>query len=471
MNNVNKKEKNRSFDVTRFAQIKHNELRDLLKNSLRNKEISSSELSSVIKNFSSQYILEKDVNQSERLLDDLVEVSPFLLSFFEVSTIKLDFYENLGDLENLKKTIIEFLDYAWNRKIPFLERKVLDQTIKYFENDIDLKVKIFKLKSLYEDENVLESNLVDILKIVLKLKQKKIKQKFYNELVLCLEDVKQQFKIFEIYQGFCEVLLNFDQKIISKKLFKKLIESLIYMKDVEIKLALFHIVHKSKNYPHLYKIIEKELHSKNLGPGFIKLYDKNLYSDYIKKMTVALTTSSQDTLDEKEITGDIISCELKERASEIQTSSSENRSHLKIVTKKDNPDVSISDFLLSEYSIEDLKNLAVAFIQMSDLKMAIHIFDHVKGRTLTEEDYLKFTYMEGLVYLEQENYWGVIDLCLNTIKNLKEKKDYLAFLYLKAEAFDKLYMTTLAMKTYRKIHDIEPGYRMTEERMRQLGEL
>jgi tetratricopeptide (TPR) repeat protein len=93
----------------------------------------------------------------------------------------------------------------------------------------------------------------------------------------------------------------------------------------------------------------------------------------------------------------------------------------------------------------------------------------VHDRVGDERMKLKAAYLALTALLQSGDYRKALDLALESMKLVSTTDDLLSFLYCEAEAWLRLNKKNEARQVLNKILSIDSDYRMTRERLEQLG--
>jgi hypothetical protein len=194
--------------------------------------------------------------------------------------IEIEAYEKLGQLHELYKKISEFLILQFEKKVPFIDEKILNYQKKYFGNDFGLKLTELSLSILKDDDESSEGLTKELILLTIEVPNPRNVQQKMDSIIEILKTGKKK-NFLEIYQALCQMIIK---NKIDRSDLKKLIEFIIYFEDFKFQvitlslLEKFNLTNETQSYS---KVIKR-------NPGYNFLYLDKYYCHlkkyfYIKK--------------------------------------------------------------------------------------------------------------------------------------------------------------------------------------------
>jgi tetratricopeptide (TPR) repeat protein len=133
--------------------------------------------------------------------------------------------------------------------------------------------------------------------------------------------------------------------------------------------------------------------------------------------------------------------------------------------------VLVSSLKFQDYTSAQLIELAVGFIQSSYVRAAAEASQLSIKAAGTNAEFLKAAYLRATCLHQLGDYRAVVDLAFEALTKAEVQDDILSFLYLQAEAWDRLGKKSEARRALKKILAIDAKYRLTRERLERLNEI
>jgi hypothetical protein len=122
------------------------------------------------------------------------------------------------------------------------------------------------------------------------------------------------------------------------------------------------------------------------------------------------------------------------------------------------------------FSIDQLYDLAISFIQFEMPVIALIVVDDVLIKVHDDDLKLKYLYLKTFCLLQLMDFRKVVDTCYEAISLSRTEKDVLSFLYSQAEAFVQLGEFENAKNDLMKIVSIDENFRLAKERLKIINE-
>jgi hypothetical protein len=371
----------------------------------------------------------------------------------QVSKLKIEIeaYESLGHFHELYRKIYEFLILQFEKKLPLIDEKILKIQKKYFQNDFGLKLTILSLSILKEDQ---ENSELIIKELILSIFEAKNSKNVEGKLDSIIEIIQTRRKksILDIYQVLCQFIMK--NKIERNEL-KKIIEFIIYFEDFQFQVIILSLLDK--------------FDLKSEAQSFSKVVKKNSAFNfvYFDKFFPHLKNFFLITKNEINKSGTLNEAiDLNLQISEKQEWILEN------IDFRDESYVNEMQQILkfSNFSHQQLYDLAISFIQSGMPLVALVIMEKVLEENLEQDFKLKILYLKANCLFEVKDFRRVVDVCHDAIRLFQDEKQAVSFLYNQAEAFVHLREFKEAKKNFLKVVSIDETYRMTKDRLRTLDE-
>ena len=370
---------------------------------------------------------------------------------FEISLLKITYFEERGRLAELYNSIKDFHNYLYTYRIPSIPQNIQNIIQKYFSTDFHLKVQSLAFDLLRMDLGSAEEKTKEIiLSGVINQSARDTKIKL-NLLITVLSSLPVIHQL-DMYRNLSILLVNGIQ---DKKDFKKIIECIIYIDDFKLQLIILKLLQKLELNSVIESFIPVIKKNSKYNFVFIDKYFPETKNFFIqaKKNTEDQTSAIQVdiTLDQEFIP--LI-------GNEVEVVNAELSDHEVLLAKL---------LKVQEFSAETLLDLAVNFIQSDFLNTAMVAVRIVLEKTNDRDIKLKAYYLLVTTLLKTGDYRAALDSSLIAMDMAETQNDLLSFLYGQAEAYIKLKDKNKAAKTLEKIISIDKNYRLAKEKLEMLN--
>lgn len=124
-----------------------------------------------------------------------------------------------------------------------------------------------------------------------------------------------------------------------------------------------------------------------------------------------------------------------------------------------------------EYDLTGWLNLAVGFLQSDFPKSALYCAQSVRDLSLTDEEFLKGSYLATHALTKSGDYRLALDYCYEAIERSTIETDILAFSYLEAELLIQLGEKQAAKIVISEIQKIDTDFRLSSKMQKRLDEI
>jgi tetratricopeptide (TPR) repeat protein len=395
-------------------------------------------------------------------LSDLWEKNPnTAINFFEAASdalknsvdsrvlfFRMKLAEKRGRIQELHDLISSYHVRLFERSVPSVSPVVEEFVQKYFRADFQLQLQSLALTLLRKD---LGHGERQIQKLILEAHEKSSPKILKEKLTALYNILHSQTEKghLEIYESFVSLLAHGFRE---KKDYKRLAEVVIYFEDFRFGAMIMNLLLQNAQAD-LATEYSREL-AQHEQYDFV--YLAKHFPD-LKKYFVNMTKSVSRT--EEWETPDL---SLTEKPAKSLTAA---------VPTAPNGDDELLIHLVRGQNFSDatLLDLAVGFLQSDLPRVALSVAMTVHDRVGDERMKLKAAYLALTALLQSGDYRKALDLALESMKLVSTTDDLLSFLYCEAEAWLRLNKKNEARQVLNKILSIDSDYRMTRERLEQLG--
>lgn len=123
----------------------------------------------------------------------------------------------------------------------------------------------------------------------------------------------------------------------------------------------------------------------------------------------------------------------------------------------------------SSYILNNYEDIVISFNFLKLPEVSLHILKKLDWTSLSEHEYINAKFLNVETLLKTENYFGARDLAEDVLAEVPLiKNEKVTFLYLRAESNFGLGYFRQALRGYLDVKKLSPGYRLTNERIRQI---
>jgi hypothetical protein len=382
-----------------------------------------------------------------RLLKGLDEEGYYLTKI----KLEIQTYEMMGQFHNMYKKISDYLIQQFEKKRPQVDDFILKSIDKYFKNDFGLKLILLSLNISKDDVENSEKITKELIISIFECHHSRSIREKLDSVQEILKTGTRKTRL-EIYESICLIL---PKKNLERNEYKKIIEMIIYFDDFEFKVLVLYVLDRCK----LSSLAEaySKLISKNSKYNFVYL-DK--FFPHLKKYFFQENLNLLKNRTEEEKVDLVIEEQIKPSwiLEKVDFSDKDHEHEIRQILK------------LSSFSMDQLYDLAISFIQIEMPLIALIVVDEVLIKIPKSEIKLRYLYLKTFCLLQLKDFRNVVDTCFEAIEISSNEKDILSFLYSQAEAFAQLGESHHAKKNLGKIITIDENYRLAKERLKILNE-
>ncbi len=373
---------------------------------------------------------------------------PKLQSRPDFLLIKIKFYEQKGNLEGLRKCLSDYQIISLEMKRPHVVPELLDLIHRYFRHDFGLKLQVLAHYLALEDHaSALKLSRELLLSTFEKTTIKSKKEKHLS--LWSLLRLSSEGNLV-IMRNLCSLYVNGIQE---KKDYKTLAELVIHYDDFDSQVLVLNLLHELKlsEIESDYAAYMKQ--DSSYDYLYLAKYFPELKSHFVKAKAPLKKdekwVSPDFTLDQHQVTND-----------EDQ------------LVLADEEDFSLMSRLkYVDYSVAELCELAVSFLQSEMPKVALVAANRAMDQARNDQEYLKGAYLKITCLMQMQDYRGAVDLAFQALKRSSTQADILSFTYAQAESYIKLHQYSEARAALKQILKMDSGYRRTRERLEKLDEV
>ena len=390
-------------------------------------------------------LVDEDVDRAFQEISRLPHDQRF---FKRTEFIKAKIYSKLGFILELKKTLIGYYLFLIENRIPSRSSFIDSLADKYFKNDFQINLQLLTLSLMTHDlersEKIIHGLMFNSLE---RVSQKGIKEKM-GALEIILSPYAESGPL-SLYRN---LIVLMGQGIRAKSDYKRLVESIIYFSSFKVQTLILGFLDREnlKDAAQEYAQVIKG-HPDYDFVYFDKFFPQLKSYFFVKKKIV----------------------EVPEPKIEIDLKLFEPKFNSSIESDFEDQEDHDLDYALKfqDYSIDQLLDLTVSFIQCDLLSTALKAVNLVFKKELSSEDFLKACYLKLTCLLRLKDYRGALDVSLIALDKASRQNDLLSFLYTQAEALIHLEKKKDAVRVLKKILTLDPHYRLTQERLARLDEI
>lgn len=371
----------------------------------------------------------------------------------EVKLLEMNLYARLGALDELYKSISNFYLYLYERKIPRIFVEVQNLRRKFFTKDFKLELQEIAVEADRGWTNDLENRINHVIQEC--FQSYNVKNRL--EKIQQIHQVVEAFPFTNSSRIIAALLKLYLEGVKGPKDYKKLIELVLYFEEISMKAIVLNLLDKlelqsaAASYADSFKL--------NADYNFV-LFEK--YYPHLKKYFVtAKKESVQDFLQTTEIDLTL--------SKDIEDNDEEDVIHDMDETNSD------SDILENlkhlEYDLTGWLNLSVGFLQSDFPKSAHFCAQRVRQMAMTDEDFLKGSYLATHALMKSQDYRLALDYCYEAIERSTLETDMLSFSYLEAELLIQLGEKKAAKIVISEIQKIDADFRLSSKMQKRLDEI
>lgn len=402
----------------------------------------------------SEIVFHSDLNKAESLLKEIQGV--FLVkNFSRIQELKIHIAEKKGHIEDLYKLISDYQIFLYESQIPSSPTTIQTFVEKYFKDDYGLKLQKLSLEMLRNDFSESEKSIQELVfSCVEKASPKGNKEKI-RSLYEVLKVQKERGHL-EVYLNFCFLFL---EGISDKKDYKKLLELVVYFDDAKFQAQILMLFHKLG----LGEITQDYAEVVKSHQDYSYVYFDKFFPDLKKYLFVAkkLNNSSEKVGKvEIDLTLEPYKEEIIKNPHSIVDISPESETRFINIIKHE------------DYSVEDLTEIAVSFLESEFPRAAIHASEQAISKCQNgSSTFLKASYLKLSALIMIRDYRAALDTTLKALEYATNKGDILSFLYSQAEIYLQLGQKNQARTIYKKILTVDGQYRLAKEKLEKLNEV
>jgi hypothetical protein len=363
--------------------------------------------------------------------------------------LKMRWFEERGNLEELRRLISFFHVTNLENKRPVIENKVHETIAKYFRHDFGLKLQELATLLAIRDVRSAQAMVRELLQMTFERTTLKAKREKLEALTTILRTSFDGEIV--LYRNMCSLYVHGIQ---DKKDYKALAELVIFFEDFSTQLLVLNLLveldleEQATEYAVMVKS-NPEYDFLHITKFFPQL--KSFFAPIRKKKETAF--ESWETPD--------LSLEGQAPDAEVEEMSVDESNHPELE--------GVVKFL--DYSHNELCEIAVSMIQSELPKIALVAASRALAASSTDSLYLKAAYLKITCLMLLHDYRAAIDLAFEGMQKAKTQDDILSLMYAQAEAFMKLGESKSAKRVLQQILRIDSSYRLTRERLDQLNEV
>ena len=371
--------------------------------------------------------------------------------FIRVQKLKIETAEQKGLMNDLYLYVAQFLLHQFQFQNPVVPSWLESIVQKYFKHDFSLKLHILGLTLLTHDlKSALTLTKELIFSCVEKSSPKGIKDKL-SSIGEVLRSTSNKGEL-DIYQNFIDVSVS---GISKKSDYKKIVEMVIAFDDFKMQTLLLNFLHDlnmktfANDYAHVvrenpeYDFVYFDKYFSHLKPYFFKKQETPVRIEKFQAPNLDL---------EDDYSSDMFSSSIEF----VENDEEQKFFHL---------------IKHQSFSVDQLCDLAVSFLQSEMPKVALRASDKAMKEATSDKDFLKASYLKLTSLLQLKDYRAALDVCLVALTKAESKDDILSFMYGEAELYIRLEETKQAKIILSKIIAIDSQYRLAKERLEKLNEI
>ena len=373
-------------------------------------------------------------------------------SYIKVQTLKISIAQEKGRMEDLYTYVSDFLLRQFENQNPHLPEIIKSLIENFFKQDFHLQLKYLALTLLLNDISKAE----DLTKkLIISCYEKNSPKGTASKLQSIGEILKsgQQKAQLEIYENFCFIAAHGLQE---KNDYKRLVEMVIYFEEFRFMVVLLNLMTSLDllDIAKDYAVSVRE--STDYQFVYLDKYFPHLKSFFFKKEKIQEKANSDIETPDLNLV-DKIKRDVVIPFSEIEENEDDQKFfHL---------------LKHQEYSVGQLCDLAVSFLQSEMPKVALQASEMALKSSTSNEEILKASYLKFTCQLQLNDLRAAVDTCFNALTKASSLDDVLSFMYGQAEAYIRLGDRKNAKSVLSKLISIDANYRLAKERLDKLNEI
>jgi hypothetical protein len=372
--------------------------------------------------------------------------------FNRIARVNIKAADAQGQVDELYLLLSEFLVNQFERHVPHIPGWTFELYEKYFKNDFNLGLKVLALNLMTNDIKKAERCTRDLIACTV---EKSSPKAVASRLLAIGEILKTGVNKaeLEIYQNFCFISCN---GILNKYQYKQIVEMIIFFDDFKFQTLVLNLLHQLK-FSDDAKTYATAIRQ---NPEYNFVYFDKYFLE-LKQYFIALPEKTKDNV----ATPILPDLELTEKYK------SELIYPLMDVEDVEDEQKYLNLIKYQEYSVDQLLDLAVSFLQSDMPRVALKASEKVIILAKDDSEFLKGCYLKFSCLILTKDFRPALDTCLIALNKATSKDDILSFLYGQAEVYIRLNQGKEAKKILKKIVSIDSKYRLAKERLDKLNEI
>jgi hypothetical protein len=395
-----------------------------------------------------ELLFNSDIDSAIKLIEYIPEADP---NFLRIQLLKIRVAESKGRLEALYSLISELKLRLFTDRIPLKIDLVEAMVQKYFKDDFHLRLQELSLLVMLCDLPSAESVVQELIYSCVE----KASPRGTREKLLSIAEIigtQKEKKQLEIYQSFCRISA---EGIKEKAEYKKIAEMLIYFDDFKFQLLILDLLEKLGLTEAAADYAVDVRSNKKYNFVYVEKYFIHLKKHFNRTVRQKVEETKEETV-EHTLEGAAPAHEFEDGP---------------VPSYMEEESILVSTLKYQNYSPPELMELATGFLQSSYPRAALEALCLAGNQELDERTFLKISYLRAICLCQLTDHRAVIDLALEALGRAQVQEDILSFLYLQAEAEQKLGLIKDARRTLKTILSIDSQYRLTRERLARLDEI